>query len=115
MLNPVFIHLHEDYEYWINNRNYPRRCAERCLSKLYELGYTPEYNGYYQLCFVIERRNEITKAIDDLTYNLLLELGEDGVIERFDQPIWSFVMNKYFSDRITVMPVDESDSGESNM
>lgn len=107
MINPVYSHLHEDYDYWIKNRNYPASSAAKCLQKLSEWGYDPDYLGYYQVCFTIERKNELTKEIDDRTYNYLLELGENGVIERFDQPIWSFVINKYFEDRIKVMPVSE--------
>jgi len=107
MVNPVFNYLHEDYPYWIKNRNYPQENAQKCLSFLKSLGYDETYRGYYQANFVIERRNCLTKEIDDRSYQMLRDLGEDGVIERFDQPIWSFVINKYMSDKLKVMAVDE--------
>lgn len=108
MLNPVHNYLHEDYEQWVLARGYPRESANKALTKLLGLGYDKNYRGYYQATIVIEKNNEITRTIDERTYKLLKELGENGIIDRFDQPVWSFVINQYNEEKkIKVMPVTE--------
>jgi len=107
MMNPVHNYLHEDYDEWVETRSYPRDAANRAMKKLESLGYDYSYKGYYQANFVIERKNKLTKGINDKTYQLLRELGVNGVIDRFDQPVWAFVINKYFADKLKVMPVSE--------
>lgn len=107
MINPVFNHLHEDYAYWVKNRNYSRKCAEKALSSLRSLGYDESYSGYYQYGVCIQRNNSVIRELNETSYGLLRNMGVDGVIERFDQPVVSFVLNKYFSGRIKIMPVSE--------
>lgn len=105
MMNPVHNYLLDDYDQWIETRNYPKEAADRARKKIASLGYDKSYKGYYQANFVIERNNELTRGIDSQTYQLLKELGVNGVIDRFDQPIWAFVINHYFADRLKVMAV----------
>jgi len=107
LINPVHCCLVSDYAQWVNTRNYPNYQAEKALKKLKDLGLRDDYKGYYQANFIIEKKNEITKAINDKTFYLLEELKYDGHLDRFDQPIWSFVINTYFSDKVSVMAVDE--------
>lgn len=106
MLNPVFHHLHEDYAHWTKYRGYPRQNAKKALKYLHEHGYDETYRGYYQACLCIERNNENTRLIGEKTYEILKELGGDKGIDRFDQPIWSFVLNKYH-EGLKVMTVSE--------
>lgn len=105
MINPVHNYLLDDYEQWVETRNYPKEAADRAKKKIASLGYDESYKGYYQANFVIERNNELTQGIDNKTFHLLKELGVNGVIDRFDQPIWAFVINKYYANRIKVMTV----------
>lgn len=107
MLNPVHNYLHEDYPQWIRERNYPVETAEKAMCLLDTLGYDPTYAGYYQVGVSLVRNNKLTKNLDELTYSVLRYLGTEKQIERFDQPIWSFILNKFFEKSLKVMPVTE--------
>ena len=107
MLNPVHNHLHSDYEQWVQTRNYPQESADKAMQLLYKLGYDSSYRGYYQIGLSLEKHNKLTEDLDRITYSILKYLGDENSIERFDQPIWSFVLNKFFEDKIKVMPVTE--------
>lgn len=107
MSNPVFESLHYDYEYWVKNRNYSKDCAEKSLAKLYSLGYNNSYKGYYQLCFMIMRNIRNTVDLNNKTYSLLKELGEGDTIERFDQPVFCFLLNRFYENSLKIMMVDE--------
>ncbi len=108
MLNPMHTRLHEDYRRWVKTRGYGQDDAGRAMKMLKRLGYSRFYRGYYQICVSIERKNKHTSDFDSITYNLLRYMGKDGAIERFDQPVYSFVLNSLFSDRMNVMPVQET-------
>ncbi len=107
MLNPVHNYLHEDYIQWVETRNYPQENADKAMALLNNLGYDQAYKGYYQLGVLMERRNKLTTALDAITYSLLKHLGTETQIDRFDQPVWSFVLNKFFAGTLKVMPVTE--------
>ncbi len=108
MLNPVSTHLHKDYKRWARTRGYSKEDADKSMALINSLGYSRFYKGYYQICVTIERNNKVTRDFNSITYDLLKYLGTDEQIERLDQPIWSFVLNKMFSTRINVMPVSET-------
>ncbi|MDO4931326.1 MAG: hypothetical protein Q4E63_01545 [Prevotellaceae bacterium] len=107
MLNPVHNYLHKDYKQWIETRGYPKEAADRAMTLMNNLGYNMSYKGYYQIGVSIERKNKRTRDLNDITYSILNYLGTENQIERFDQPIWSFVLNKFFEKTLRVMPVTE--------
>lgn len=107
IINPVYNSLIEDYGEWIRTRNYPKVCADKAIAKLRELGIDEKYRGYYQANFILERNNELTGGVNYRTYNLLQDLLYDGHLDRFDQPVWSFILNKYYSKSVKVMPLNE--------
>lgn len=109
MIHPARNRMEPEYDIWCRCRRYPRQQADRCLEMMRQLGYDMNYRGLYQGCFEILRNNEINTEINTLTFDFLLDLGtEDGRIERLDQTITSFVINRMFADKLHVLPVSES-------
>ena len=67
-------------------------------------GYNSPYQGIApdaDICIV-------NNAINDQTFGTLCMLGSYGVIERIDQTVWSFIINRFYADRLKVLPVSES-------
>ena len=64
-----------------------------------EQGYNFNYKGQYEASFRICRNTELNKKIDGMTLYALKHLGKDNEIERLDQTIYSFILNRYFSDK----------------
>ncbi len=56
------------------------------------------YKGLYQLTMRIVRNTEKNQRLDDRTFEVLRELGNDGIIERIDQTIYSYLLNTEFKD-----------------
>lgn len=104
MPHPLRDNIQEEYDVWIQYRNYDRKQADRCISAMSAKGYNFRYKGLFQCGFVIQRRNETTRKIDEMTLGMLKELGTDGVIERLDQTVFTFVVNHYFS-HLKVLPI----------
>lgn len=108
----LMIHPHrntfpEEYEVWVKSRGYPLTQSAKCLMLMQRMGYDFGYKGLYQGCFEILRDNQVNKDVQDMTFGLLCALGTGGKIERIDQTITSFVLNRFFEGRIKVMPVEE--------
>ena len=108
MIHPRRNTLPVEYDTWVKFRRYPRTQADRCLTAMRQQGYDMSCKGLYQGCFEILRNNPVNNAINDQTFGMLCLLGERGKIERLDQTVWSFVINRYYSDRLKVLPVSES-------
>lgn len=107
MIHPRRNTMPEEYETWVRFRRYPRSQATRCLTAMKLAGYDMEYRGLYQGCFEILRKNQINLDINDQTFSTLWMLGAPGQIERIDQTVWSFVINRYYQN-LKVMAVSES-------
>ena len=107
MIHPRRNTMPEEYEVWINYRRYPRTQATRCLNAMRQMGYDMNYRGLYQGCFEILRNTPINNAINDQTFSTLCLLGSHGVIERIDQTVWSCIINRFYEDRLKVLPVSE--------
>lgn len=86
----------EEYSAWVNMRGYPISQANRILTCLNTLGCdVKEDKGMYQYNFMIQKNDAINRKINDETYFLLKLLRmEDKQIERVDQTIGSFVINR---------------------
>lgn len=108
----LMIHPHrntfpEEYGVWVRTREYPLTQSAKCLMMMQRMGYDFDYKGLYQGCFEILRDNQVNRDVQDLTFGLLCLLGHGGKIERIDQTITSFVLNRFFADKIKVMAVEE--------
>lgn len=108
MIHPHRNTLPEEYDVWVNCRRYPRSQATRCLTAMRQMGYDMSYRGLYQGCFEILRNSQVNNAINDQTFGTLCMLGSYGVIERIDQTVWSMIINRFYADRLKVLPVSES-------
>ncbi len=106
MPHPVRDNFIEEYNTWVETREYDNLQAKRCIDSMSKKGYDFNYKGLFQCCFSIQRRGELTDSIDRLTLEYLKELGSNGMIERIDQIPFSFVMNTQFN-HIKVLPVSE--------
>ena len=68
--------------------------------------YDLNYKSLFQGCFKIVRRGKTNSDFERLTMAFLKYLGTDTEIERLDQTVYSFVLNRYFNN-IKIMPVSE--------
>ena len=106
MPHPVRSTVREEYDAWVNMRNYPQEQAERCMASMAEKGCDLACRGLYQVGFVIMRRNEQTSKLNKEVLDWLKELGTDGKIERLDQTVFSCVVNMKYS-HLKVLPISE--------
>lgn len=108
--HPSRQNLYDEYVAWINQRGYSVQQAEKvCNFIQYCEGYdVKNHKGLYQYNFMIQRHNKMNLDWNRMTYALLKYLAptDDG-IDRLDQTIGSFVLNKYFN-KSNVLVVDES-------
>lgn len=110
----LMIHPHRntqpvEYDAWVRCRNYPAAQAARCLQLMRRMSsaeFVETYKGLYQGCFEIQRKNDINDQINDLTFGLLSLMGK-GCIERIDQTVTSFVINRFYENRLKVLAVAE--------
>ena len=105
------VHLHrsnmnEEYDAWITGRNYPRFQKDKCYAMFNAAHYDPQYNGLYQGTVRICKNTKLNKQIDTFTFNTLIKLGTNGIIERLDQTIYSFIINKFFPS-IKIFPFSQ--------
>ena len=107
MIHPRRDTIPAEYDIWIRYRRYPRIQAARCLQAMQRMGYDFKYRGLYQGCLEIVRNNAVNIDINDQVFGMLCLLGESGKIERLDQTVFSAVINRFYSDRLKVMPVSE--------
>ena len=107
--------MQEEYDAWIGYRNYPKEYADHALATLQHLGYDMQYQGLFQACFEVVRDNKVNSEINEQTFQLLHGFAPDGEIERIDQTLLSYVVNRYFAERLKVLPVPESVVGSDLM
>ena len=108
-IHPSRANLYDEYVAWVVQRGYDKKHAEDILNFLVRMeGYdVKNIKGLYQYNFMIQRNNRMNNLLNDLTYDYLRLLApKDKLIERLDQTIGSFVINKYFTD-MKVLPVDQ--------
>ena len=108
MIHPRRNSMPSEYEAWVRGRGYSRQQADRCLAYMAEQGYDMGYRGLFQSCFEVVRRNAANAEANARVLDILRLLAPDGHVERINQTILSFVLNRYFSGRIKVLPVAQS-------
>ena len=102
-LNSTFV---PEYKNWISWRKYPPECAKKFFQLLKDTGYDLNYKSLFQGCFKIMRRGKLNSDFERMTLAFLKYLGTESEIERLDQTVYSFVLNKWFC-RAKVLPVSE--------
>lgn len=108
-LHPTRQNLYDEYVAWVQQRNYPVEQANKVLSFILQAeGYDVRKDyGLYQYNFMIQRRNKVNLDLNRMTLSLCKYLAPEGnEIDRLDQTIGSFVINKYFN-RMKVLPVSQ--------
>ena len=96
-INGCFNDLRDDYHFWTKHRNYPKSCADKCLHFLKLEKYDFDRKGYLECNIRICKNTALNREIDERTYDTLKFLGKPG-IERFDQPIYAYIVQHYFSN-----------------
>lgn len=99
MLHPTRNTFYDEYLAWVQTRQYPVEQANSVLGFLAQAEGFPvkDFKGMAQLCFWIQRRSTLNEDLNRFTYAWCKYLGAktDG-IERVDQVIASFIIQKYF-------------------
>ena len=111
IIHPGRNNLLDEYQTWCTKRNYPVQQANKILKFVAEVyNYDAvNYKGLYQFNFMIQKNNKLNNLWNNLTLTTLKYLAEpDKQIERIDQTIGSLILNKYFSDSATVLPLNEN-------
>lgn len=98
--------MDEEYQAWVKCRNYSLYQSAKCYTMFSAANYNPKYNGLYQGTVRICRNTELNKKIDTFVFNTLKKLGTNGIIERLDQTIYSFILNRFFT-HIKVFPFSQ--------
>ena len=116
----MMIHPHRDnfpkeYDVWVRYRSYPREQAAKCLTLMERMGYDFGYRGMFQGCFEVVKDTPVNRDVNDMTFGLLCALATNGKIERIDQTVTSFVLNRFFADRISILPVCEDIITDGNL
>lgn len=98
--------MDEEYKVWAECRNYPLFQQAKCYAMFNAAQYDTKYNGLYQGTVRICHNSELNRKVDSVVFNMLKKLGTNGIIERLDQTIYSFVLNKFFNN-INVFPFSQ--------
>ena len=108
-LHPLRPTMLEEYAAWEKYREYDRSQTVKALTFMKNEGYDIEnYKGMYQLNFIIHKRNKVNEDILMMTHALCRYLAPEGkMVDRLDQTIMSFVINKYFTN-LKVLPLDDN-------
>ena len=108
-IHPTRSTLLQEYKAWVNQRGYPVEQANKVLNFLVGMeGYDVQnYKGLYQYNFMIQRNDKLNNRLNEMTLAYCRYLApEDKFIDRLDQTIGSFIINKYFN-KMKVLPVSQ--------
>lgn len=108
-IHPTRNNQYDEYLAWVQTRNYPVEQANMVLSFMSAMeGYdVKNHKGLYQYNFMIQRKNKVNMDINRMTLAFLKWLAPMGKeVERIDQTVGSFVINKYFN-MVKVLPVSQ--------
>ena len=103
----VFVHnerdnIYDEYQIWKENGYTYAELVDKDLEFFNKENYDlKNHKGLYVAAFFIQRNNEFNNVWNLMSYSICKYLGMDTVfkIERIDQCIRSFVLNKYFPDK----------------
>ena len=113
MIHPHRNVLKDEYDVWIKTRHYPADQAQRCMKAMERMGYDLQQRGMIQGCFEIVRDSRVNHDLNDLTFGLLALMG-NGRIERLDQTVTSFTLQRFFP-KMRLMCVAEDIITDGNL
>lgn len=87
--------LVDEYNTWIRTRDYDTENAVKILNGLANLGWSINDHGLYEFTVCLMRDNKMNRDMNNITYDLLKYFGKDGEIERLDQTVYSYVVDKF--------------------
>lgn len=96
MLHPHRNTMPDEYAAWITTRGYDTAQANKIMSIMQSMGYSMQYKGLIEAGFEIVRDLPINHRINDLVFGMHLLVGPNGNIERVDQTLLSFVVQRFF-------------------
>lgn len=96
--HPFFSSIIQEYKCWVADKRgrYSVDKANANLSKLQSFGYDFNFKSHVQCGFKVVRNNKICRDLDAMTLSLLEYLGTEDEIERLDQCVYNYVLNKFF-------------------
>lgn len=103
-IHPTRDNVKDEYDIWVKSRGYDTYQRDKCLCMMKATSYDPLFKGLYQGTLRICKNTLLNQKIDSLVYKTLVKLGSWGTIERLDQTIYSFIVNKFFS-QVSVFPI----------
>lgn len=108
MIHPTRNTMYPEYVAWVNQRGYPVDQANKCMNMFAINDYDAmNYKGLYQYNFMIQRNDSFNAAWNEMTYKIVKAMAPEGdTVDRLDQTIGSFVLNKFFYEK-NVMPVGQ--------
>lgn len=96
MIHPHRNLIPDEYNVWVKYRGYSVQQAGRCMKAMERMGYDLQSKGLIQGCFEILNNSKKNDELNDLVFGNLCLLAAGGRIERIDQTITSFVLQRFF-------------------
>lgn len=106
-VHPNRTKLADEYPWWIRYRKYSKYQHQKHLAMFRAAKYDLNYKGFYQGTMRICKNTEQNQTLDDMVFAFLQKLGNNGVIERLDQTVYSFVLNSFFTDEFKIFPFSQ--------
>lgn len=103
-IHPSRDNVMDEYDVWVQARGYDTYQRDKSLCMMHSVSYDPLFKGLYQGTLRICKNTLLNAQIDTFVFNSLVKLGSWGTIERLDQTIYSFIVNRFFSN-IKVFPI----------
>ena len=97
MVHPYRSTADAEYSVWVSRRSYPVARARWHREMMMRMGYdTAAYRGLYEMAFMIRRRCRLVEDWNETNCGLLRVAGQ-GELDRLDQVLVSFSLNKWFN------------------
>lgn len=99
--HPTRDNIYDERVAWVQTRQFPIKQAEKVLWFIQNVeGYdVKNVKGLFQMNFQILRNNKINNDANFMTLAFLKYLADEGkCVERVDQDIYTFVVQKYFQN-----------------
>lgn len=100
-MHPTRDNMYDEYVAWVQQRNYPLDQANKCLKFMGMLeGYdVKQWKGLAEFNLMIQRNVRWVNDFNRMTYSTIKYLSpDDATIDRLDQTIGSFILQKYFRE-----------------
>lgn len=107
LVHPHHQTVYEEYQEWINKRDYKVEQSVKCMQFFNKyFGYNVfNYKGIYQTGIQIQKNDKFNDAWNYITFDIVKKLAsEENGVERIDQIINSVVLNSVFAYK-KIMPI----------